>query len=168
MTKLMKFKNIFTIIILSCFGIGFLPYVSGIVASVLASAIIFYPNRINEKIIYILILFCFLIYLPLNLYFSKNMKGEQRINILSKVPGTWLVLCSSVIIYSTTWIIISLLMFLVLSSFPSKFDIFLLHKAKIWNKLTKDLLAGVASYIVLHVIYAGYLIYPYVLAYLGK
>jgi hypothetical protein len=161
-------KDKITIIVLSCFGIGFIPYVSGILASVLASLIIFLPIPIKEEILLISIFIIIIIFIPLNHYFTIKMKGEQRINVLSKVIGTWLVLSSPVIVYSTSWIITSLLLFLVLSYSRTNLDNFLLHKTEIWNKLTKDLLAGAVAFIVLHAFYAGYLIYPFISAFLQK
>ncbi len=157
-----------TVLLLSCFGIGFIPYVSGILASFFATTIRFFPVQNINEIIFLGIPALIILFLPLNYYFSNKMKGEQKIIVLPKVIGTWLALSSQVIAYTTPWILISLSLFLVLSLSRTKFDNFLIHKTKIWNKLTKDILSGAAALIVLHAVYAGYLIYPFISAYLEK
>lgn len=109
-----------------------------------------------------------LIYIPANKIFVGRMKGKEKNNVMPKAIGELLTLSSPVIVYSIGWILTSIFVFIVFSHSSTAFDGYLKRRTKGWSVLIKDLTAGMVTVIVLHVLYAGWLISPYVLAFLGK
>ncbi|TAL69708.1 MAG: hypothetical protein EPN82_03570 [Bacteroidetes bacterium] len=162
-----KIIDFFAVIIISFFGIGFIPNVSGVLTTII-SALIFLILNFPDYIIYSLIVISILIYIPANLSQINGIFENKNINVFPKFIGTFFTLSSPVIYYSIEWILVSIFVFTVLSSNRTVFDRYLKTKIKNWSILIKDLTAGVVAGIVLHVLYAGWLISPYVLGYLEK
>ena len=163
-----KIYEYFIILIISFLGIGFIPYISGILAILISSQVIFLPIANQEYFILGCAVILIIVYIPANIIFMGRLKGKEKNNVLPKVMGTILTLSSPVILYSNAWILTAIFVFIVFSHISTVFDKYLNRKTKNWSVLIKDLTAGIATVIVLHVLYAGWLISPYVLAFLGK
>ncbi|MCL5992317.1 MAG: hypothetical protein M1419_09495 [Bacteroidetes bacterium] len=163
-----KINEYLIILIISFLGIGFIPYVSGILTLILSSLIIFLPIANKEYFILCCAIILMLIYIPANKIFVGRMKGKEKNNVMPKAIGELLTLSSPVIVYSIGWILTSIFVFIVFSHSSTAFDGYLKRRTKGWSVLIKDLTAGMVTVIVLHVLYAGWLISPYVLAFLGK
>ncbi|MBI5324505.1 MAG: hypothetical protein HZB41_04415 [Ignavibacteriae bacterium] len=156
------------IAILTFFGIGFIPYFSGLFSIVIASLIFQLLNTEHELIIIGLTIILIGLFIPSNIISIKKINLGRENKVTTKVIGLWITLSSPVIIFSIPWILVSIFVFTVFSYSSTGFDKYLERKMKNWSDLIKDLTAGVAAGIVLHILYSGWLISPYVLAYLWK
>lgn len=163
-----RIYDIFIILFITFFGIGFLPYISGILVIFLSSLICLLQLANEDFIIFYCFVFLTIIYIPANKVFMGRLRGNAKHNVLTKAIGMILTLSSPVIVYNIGWILTAIFVFIVFSHRNTGFDRYLKSRTKSWSVLIKDLTAGLATVIVLHVLYAGWLISPYVLAFLGK
>ena len=89
-----KINEYLIILIISFLGIGFIPYVSGILTLILSSLIIFLPIANKEYFILCCAIILMLIYIPANKIFVGRMKGKEKNNVMPKAIGELLTLSS--------------------------------------------------------------------------
>ena len=163
-----KYYDLIIISIVTFFGIGFIPHISGVLTIILSSLIIILPLSNKDYFIFGITIILIIIYIPSNIVFMSRLKGNEKNNVLPKAIGTLLALSSPVIVYNIVWILTAIFVFIVFSYSSTAFDRYLKIRTKSWSVLIKDLISGIATVIVLQVLYAGWLISPYVLTFLGK
>ena len=141
-------------VITTFFGAGFFPKIPGTFASLIAFIpIIFIPNEYRFEILFAAIIIFGIVSIPLISKVEREKGNDSSIIVIDEVIGVWLVFCSPFIPISWFSFILGMILFRC-------FDIL---KPSIIGKINKktgaiyvlldDILAGIFSLILLHLIY---------------
>ncbi len=150
-----KFFYNFNKIIFSFFGIGFVPKFSKILSAFSALALVLLiPDENRAELVGIVIVTAITHYIILIRNIAEFGLDFENI-ALDRAIGVWITLASPFILYSYEWLVIDFIIYFLIFSFIEKPKLVILKKYKI-EYITREILTGIISLIILSVIYSGF------------